>query len=91
MRTKQRPSIILPMCLLQTTLVFQERGALRVEHREGAQRRIHHRIHRVFARPPIGEGLERTAHLLRDVVQGQDTRTKGHAHWRISALCVQLL
>ena len=55
------------------------RGALREEHREGAQRRVDHRVGRVLALAGIDERLEGAAHLLRDAVQGQDVGAKGCA------------
>ena len=77
---EQRPGVVFPPRLLQAAQIFQKRGALQGEHREGAQSRINHRVGCVLASPGVGKALKGTAHPLRHIVQGQDTAAKGCAH-----------
>ena len=79
MDAERRPGVVVAVRLLKAALVLQKRGALREEHREGAQRRVDHRVGRVLALAGIDERLEGAAHLLRDAVQGQDVGAKGCA------------
>ena len=80
MDAEQRPGMVVAVCLLQAARVFQERGAVREEHREGAQRRVDHRVGRVPALAGVNETLEGAAHLPRDAVQGQGVGAKRCAH-----------
>lgn len=79
MDAKQRPGVVVALRLLQAALVLQERGALREEHREGAQRRVDHRVGLVLALPGVKKRLEGATHLLRDAVQGQGVGAKRRA------------
>jgi hypothetical protein len=80
MHPEQRPGVVFPVRLFQGALVFQERGALHEEHREGAQPRVGHFVGLVLTRPRIGERIESAANLPGDVVKGQCQGAKRYAH-----------
>ena len=73
---EERAGVALPARLLHRRLVREERGRLREEHREGPQRRVHHRIARVPARAPVVEPGEDAAELRH---QGVERRRRAFA------------
>ena len=80
MHPEQRPGVVFPVRLLQGALVFQKRGALHEEHREGAQSGIDQRVALVLACPGVYKSLESAAYQSRDVAHSQGKLAKGCAH-----------